>query len=561
MAADARTVVGLVAVLAVLAVPLGARRWDSSLADAVRAGDAAAVRALLTAGADVNEAQGDGLTALHWASIRGDAVLAEMLLAAGANVRATTRLGGHSALHLASEGGHARVVAALLASNADPNHRTATGATPLMLAARSGDGPTVTHLLEVGADPDATESAHGQTALMIAAGLDRAEVVRLLIARRANHRVASSVVNLTALTAPSDADAARAQPGGSADTAGLGRADVPGLTRPFRYNELIVAQGGLTALHFAARQGALRAVSALIDGGADVNLTSPGDGSSPLLVAIVNGHFDVAAALLDRGADPNAPNAAGVGPLYATVNVQWAPIAAYPQPRAHLQQRHTYLELLTILLAHGADPNARLNRKVWFSSYNFDQSNVDEVGATPFWRAAYASDVNAMKLLVAHGADPMIPTMKGPSRRAPENPLRGGDQSWLPPAPPGAPHVTPLQAAAGVGYGFGFAGNSHHVAPGGMLAAVRYLVEQAGQDINAIDADGNTAVHHAAARGDNDMILYLVGQGAVVTRVNRSGQSTVDLANGPVQRIQPFPDTIALLERLGAKNHHKCVSC
>jgi ankyrin repeat protein len=199
---------------------------------------------------------------------------------------------------------------------------------------------------------------------------------------------------------------------------------------------------------------------------------------------------------------------------------------------------------------------------VWFSSYNFDQSSVDEAGATPFWRAAYASDVEAMKLLVRYGADPSIPTVKLPARRSPEDPARAAaDRSDVPPMPVGGPNVTPLQAASGVGYGFGFAGNSHHVAPSGMLAAVKYLVDEAGQDVNAVDADGNTAIHHAAARGDNEMILYLVSRGADVTRVNRAGQTTIDLANGPVQRVQPFPETIALLAKLGAKNSNKCISC
>jgi ankyrin repeat protein len=250
-----------------------------------------------------------------------------------------------------------------------------------------------------------------------------------------------------------------------------------------------------------------------------------------------------------------------VSPLYAVINVQWSPIAAYPQPRAHLQQKHTYLDILQLLLAKGADPNVRVNRKVWFSGYNFDQSSVDEAGATPFWRAAYASDVDAMKLLAAHGADPLVPTMRGLVRRGPEDPAAGADRTGLPPPVIGGPNVTPLQAAAGVGYGFGFAGNSHHVAPGGMLAAVKYLVEETGQDVNAIDADGNTALHHAAARGDDDMIVYLVSKGADVTRINRAGQTTIDMANGPVQRVQPFPQTIALLEKLGARNNHKCVSC
>jgi len=335
---------------------------------------------------------------------------------------------------------------------------------------------------------------------------------------------------------------------------------VAGLTRPYRYNELIGAQGGLTALHFAVRQGAAESVAALVDGGVPVDLPSPGDGATPLLVAIINGQLDIAASLLEKGADPNLSSDAGVGPLYATLNVQWAPIAAYPQPRAHLQQRHGYLDMMRLLLAKGADPNQRLVKKVWYSGYNFDQSSVDEIGATPFWRAAYAADVEAMKMLVAAGADPSITTMKPMARRFGARPGTE-DNSGVPPVPVGGPNVTALQAAAGVGYGFGFAANSHHFAPTGMLAAVKYLVEEAGADVNAVDADGNTAIHHAAARGDNEMILYLVSKGAIVTRVNRSGQSTVDMANGPVQRTQPFPETIALLEKLGAVNHHKCVSC
>jgi len=114
---------------------------------------------------------------------------------------------------------------------------------------------------------------------------------------------------------------------------------------------------------------------------------------------------------------------------------------------------------------------------------------------------------------------------------------------------------------AGVGYGKGFAGNSHVFAPAGMMPAVKYLVEALGADVNALDYEGNTVVHHAASRGDTEMIKYLVAKGADVTRVNRAGQTTIDLANGPVQRVQPYPETIEYLASLGAKNNHKCVSC
>ncbi len=552
-----RLLIGL-AVAVCLATALEAAS-DATVADAARLGDAAAVKALLRNGADVNAAQGDGMTALHWAAQRGDTELVAMLLSAGASVRATTRLGGYTPMHLASQAGHPRVVAALLAAGSPADVRTATGASPLMLAARSGSVDTATRLIENGADINAKESTYGQTALMVAAGLNRAELVALLLARGADLTLASSVVDLNVLTAPVDFDPVRGTVEQSGPVATNRPKEVPGLTRPYRYNELIGAQGGLTALHFAARQGAMQSVAALVAGGVSLNLPSPGDQATPLLIAIINGHFDIAAYLLDHGADPNRVSDAGVSPLYATLNVQWAPIAAYPQPRAHLQQSRTYLEMMRRLLDKGAEPNQRLKRKVWYSSYNFDQSSVDEIGATPFWRAAYAADVDAMKMLVAAGADPTITTMKPLSRRFPGE--GGEDKSGLTPVPIGGPNVTPLQAAAGVGYGFGFAANSHHYAESGMLPAVKYLVDEIGVDVNAVDADGNTALHHAAARGDNAMILHLVSKGAVVTKVNRAGQSTVDMANGPVQRTQPFPETIALLEKLGAVNHHKCVSC
>ena len=536
----------------VLSVSIAASGTD--VADAAKARDAAAVKALLKQGADVNAAQGDGMTALHWAAANGDAALTQMLLSAGANIRATTRLGGITPLLMASQSGHAQVVAALLAAGAAANSSTGTGATALMLAARSGNTETVTRLIENGADINAKEKGFGQTALMVAAGLDRADVVKLLIARGADWKLASDIADLQALTSMADDGTGRPQQQQA-------NAGVAGVTRGYRYNELIGTQGGLTALHFAARQGSMSATRALVEGGVNVNLVSPGDKASPLLTALINGHFDLAAYLLEKGADPGLASDAGVTPLYAVINVQWAPIAAYPQPRAYLQQSRGYLDVMKALLDQGADPNARVGRKVWFSGYNFDQSGVDEAGATAFWRAAYAADVAAMKLLVSYGADPTVPTMKLFSRRGPEDPASGADKTGLPPIPVGGPNATPLHAAAGPGYAMGFAGNSHHVAPSGMLPAVKYLVEELGADVNAVDADGNSIVHNAAARGDTEMIRYLVSKGADVKKLNRAGQTTIDVANGPVQRTQPYPETIKLLESLGAVNNHKCLTC
>jgi len=237
---------------------------------------------------------------------------------------------------------------------------------------------------------------------------------------------------------------------------------------------------------------------------------------------------------------------------------------AAPQPRAFNQQQITYLDFMKALLDKGADPNTRLTKKVWYSEYNFDLAGVDEVGATPFWRAAFAGDVPAMQLLFDHGADPNIYTMRPAGRR----PLgdagaarESKDVSGLAPIPLGGPGIPALQAAAGVGFGEGFAANSHIHSPAGFLPGIKWMIEVAGADVNAVDHDGNTALHHAAARGDVESILYLVSKGADVTRVNREGNTVADMANGPVQRVQPWPEALKLLEKLGSKNNHKCVSC
>ena len=319
----------------------------------------------------------------------------------------------------------------------------------------------------------------------------------------------------------------------------------------------------MTPLLFAARQGHIEAALALLDAGADINQISQGDKTSPLLMAVINGHFDLANAMIERGADVKLASENGVTPLYGVLNVQWAPKALYPQPRAYTQQKMSHIELMKVLIAKGADVNTRVKKKVWYSGYNFDLAGVDEIGATPFWRAAYASDIEAMKLLVANGADATIPSARpaGRPRTGDGGREQVQDISGLPPVPVGGPAVTPLQAASGVGYAEGFAANSHRYAPGGMLAAVKYLIEELGADVNARDHEGNTALHHAASRGDVEMILFLVSKGADVKAVNREGQTTADMANGPVQRTQPYPEALELLVKLGAKNNNKCVSC
>jgi ankyrin repeat protein len=537
---------------------------DALVADAASKGDREAVRALLKKGLDVNAAQGDGTTALHWAAIKGDAELAQMLIYAGANVRATTRLGAYTPLYLAAKGGHSAVVAALLAAGADAKATTSNGTTPLMIAAAAGDTKSITSLIENGAEINAKDTAKGETPLMFAAGFNRTDAVKLLLARGADHKVTTTVVDLFALTAPEEEAVARGTGGNSVAPRPQGNraADIAGATRAFRYNELISTQGGLTALLFAARQGYTDTAKALIEGGAGINQPNAGDKTSPLLMAIINGHYDLAMYMLEQGANPNAAAFNGVAPLFAVLNLQWSPKSLYPSPKAHQQQKTTYLEMMQALLDKGADPNARVARKVWYQAYNSDYAGFDEAGATPFFRAAYASDVAAMRLLVAHGADPNIPTYKPAGRPfTGEGTRQVQDLSGVPPIPYGGPGILPLHAASGVGYGEGFAANSHRYAPTGFLPAIKYLVEELGADVNAADHEGNTPLHLAASRGDNDSIRFLVSKGADVMRVNREGNTTVDMANGPVQRTQPYPETIKLLESLGAKNNHRCITC
>ncbi len=535
-----------------------------SIADAAMRGDRQDVQALIKQGADVNAPQGDGVTALHWAARHGDVELATMLVAAHANAKAETRFGAYTPLHLAAERGSAPIVSALIAAGAVVDAKTSTGATALMFAAGAGDTQSTAALLDAGASVNAQENDRWQTPLIFAAANDRLDVVKLIIARGGDINAATKLTDLSALSRNGEnPDGRNLAVKPEARRAAPARVLVPGVERQHMFNEQVAWQGGMTPLLYAARQGYIDVARTLLDAGVAVNQRKGGDAATALLVATVNGQFDLASMLLDRGANPNLLAENGVAPLYATINLMWAPRAGYPQPRAQANQRVDYLDFMRRLLDAGADPNQRVSKKVWYTGYNFDQSGVDEVGATAFWRAAYGADVDAMKLLVSYGADPNIPTIK-PAQR-PETGDAGRresrDISGRPPVPIGGPGVPPLLAAAGVGFGEGFAGNSYRHAPIGMLAAVKYLVDELGADVNARDHEGNTAVHHAASRGDTEMIRYLASKGADVKVVNREGQTTVDMANGPVQRVQPWPDTIAYLESLGAKNNHKCLSC
>ena len=305
--------------------------------------------------------------------------------------------------------------------------------------------------------------------------------------------------------------------------------------------------GGMTALLFAARDGHLGAVRAFVESGANVDQVAGGDGSSPLVIAIANGHYTVAKYLLDAGADPSLANVDGLAPIYATINMRFAPVSWAPNPRTD-QEEVNAVQLLAALLDAGADPNVRIARRLWFSPTSHNRLWINPAGATPFWRAAQASDVESMRLLLAAGADPDLSTFDG---------------------------TTPLMVAAGIGW----RGNFSQNAPDSWMTAVHFLME-IGADVNAVDTNGYTALHGAAALGNDEMVEFLVARGAPPSTRRRTRRPTwrsaprasssrsrtqaenspADMAFGPSRFFIPKPDTVDLLVGLGSSFQNNCRS-
>jgi len=584
---------------------------------AAERGDSAMTTVLIRAKAKTGARTRIGdYTPLHIAAKGGRGSIVKALLGAGSDAKALTTSGA-TALHFAAAAGDTISINALLDRGVDANAREHEWQqTPLIFAATNGRAGAVRVLMRRGADADIHTKVVNlgeQAAAEQAAARKRDSV--LVSFEPEKHRDTATTPNAAAggraAAAPADAGGGgggggraagppRRTPKGPFTPAQIqqaidsGRAVLlsPAASRgPAReevdtinggvpgFQSAVGAVGGLTALHHAVRQGHAEAVIALLDGGATLNDVSETDKTTPLLLAAINGQFDIAMTLIQRGADANLASTAGATPLYAVINTQWRPRSRFPQPHAVEFQKATHLEVMEALLKAGARPNERIKTHLWYFAYNNCGSgncgleNLE--GTTAFWRAAYAVDVEAMKLLVKHGADPGIPSQRaaaqggragggggggGGGGRAGGPPLDPAIDSAAKAVPPGI-GVYPVHAAAGVGYGNGFAGNSHRHAPDGWLPAMKYLVEELKADVNQRDNNGMTPLHHAASRGDNEMIRYLVSKGADPKAVSVRGQTTVDLANGPVQRLRPFPETIALLEKLGAKNSHRCVGC
>jgi len=553
---------------------LGFAATDTRLSEAAMQGNKDLVRQLLKEHVDVDGAQGDGSTALHWAAMHDDLDMVKLLLAAGANVKVTTSEEALTPLFMACQNGDAAIVSALLAAGADANATNANGTTALMTAAAAGSVDAVRVLVEHGANVKAAETAHGQTALMFAAALNRDAVIRLLLAHGADANVTSKVTKVERVRFDQDGNVVPDRPGGgrggrsaaaqqkadeaadaedaaaaakTANAAAEAQLNALAHALQLKSAEYLLAKpkaragdvaaraprrvgaeymGGMTALLYATREGHMEAARALVEGGADINATNA-DKFTPLVMAIANGHFDLAMYLLDHGADPNLAALSGLTPLYAAVDTQWAPHAWFPQPNID-QEKTGYLDLMKALLDHKAQVNAQLGEKLWFRSFTNDYTWVDPAGATAFWRAAQSSDVAAMKLLVEHGADPKLATKSG---------------------------ETPLMAAAGIGWAANWSVN----APEPLIDAVKYCVEL-GDDVNAADNRGYTALHGAAYLGNDDMVNYLVSKGARVDVKSKAGDTVADMANGPTRFGQPHLETVALLEKLGSANSHNCRS-
>jgi ankyrin repeat protein len=492
----------------------------ATIAAAAMNRDAAAVRAMLARGADVNALGPYGTPALHWLVRVEDRATVGLLLDDGADPNFRSPY-GVAPLHLAIENRDFDTVELLLRAGADASLPDHAGESPLMLAARAGDVAIARRLLAAGAAVDARDAEYGQTALLVAAREGNADVAKLLLDAGADVNAATRA----------GATPAFRKPGDNAGSKGVGiiRGGWPehGMRAPI--------PGAKTPLLYATRRGDLALTRLLVEAGADLELADA-DGVSPLLNAILNAsvaaaraapgeheHLAVARYLVERGANVAAADWYGETPLWAAVDVRNLDVNG-PE-RDNRMDRAAALELVELLLARGADPNVRLREyppERRFITPLGSLSWVDFTGQTPFLRAALAGDVTLMRLLLARGADPNIATFAG---------------------------TTPLMAAAGVNWVFN---QTFDEGPEALLAAVDLCLEL-GNDVDATNSMGVRAIHGAANRGSNEIIELLAEHGARLDVADAQGRTPIAWAEGVFLATHPpqrKPATIALLTRL-----------
>jgi ankyrin repeat protein len=450
---------------------LGAAGNGTQLVDAVKQRNRDTVRALLKQRADVNAPEADGMTALHWA-VRGDDLeTAQLLIRAGANVKAANRY-GITPLSLAATNGSPTLIEALVKAGADPNTALPDGETVLMTAARTGNPAALKVLLVQGANVHAKEASQGQTALMWAAAENNPAAVQVLVESGADVNARSADLSY---------------PQFKWVVSGMVSTSLP--------------RGGWTPLMYAARQNSTEAARALADAKADLNLRDP-EGSTALMIAIINAHFDLAAMLLEKGADPNVVDETGMAALYAAVDMHTlGPMLSRPVPK--LVDKLDAADLVKLLLARGANPNARLKRPVLGRHHDGGDASLGD-GTTPLMRAAKANDVPVMRLLLEGGADPFL-TQKD--------------------------YTNALMIVAAGGGRVGAYASPFPVSESGAIEAIQLLVEH-GADVNAFNANGQTALHSAARRGADDLVKYLAARGAKLDQKNKQGLTPLDVAMG-----------------------------
>ena len=487
--------------LNILLTMLLAAAGAAGLVDAVKSGDRSTAIALLQQKVNVNAAESDGTTALHWAVQRDDLDLVDRLIKAGANVNATNDYGS-SPMSEAALNGKAAMIDRLLKAGADVESANSDGQTALMVIARSSNVDAARLLLSRGAKVNAVEKFHEQTALMWACAQSQAAMVKVLVDAGADVNARSRVNNWERQVT----------------------AEARAIARP---------SGGLTPLLYAARQGCAECVKTLAEAGADLDLGDP-DNVSPLLMASLNGRWEVAKYLINKGANVNKWDWWGQSPLYAAVDLNTIPHGGRPD-RPSLDET-TSFEIIQLLLDKGANPNLQLKLLPPYRSLGADRG-VDRmltIGTTPLLRAAKAMDAPTIELLLKHGANPNLPNMIG---------------------------MLPIVAAAGVGSVDADTRGwftTEDVQQRSIASLEIFL--KAGGDVNAFDPQrGSTLLHGAAFWGWNDVVKYLVQKGAKLDAKDSRGFTPIDSALGKAggnsrggQRIDVHQDTADLLKQLMA---------
>lgn len=443
----------------------------------------------------------DGTTPLHWAVRAGDLKAIERLLRSSADVNSANRY-GVTPLSVAADNGDARALELLLKAGATLTSADAAlpdGQTLLMRAARTGRVDALKVLLAAGEQVNARESRTGTTAAIWAATYNRADAVRTLAEAGADLNITSMITayphtqNGVLLTGPEE-----------------------GVSY---VGQTVLPRGGWSAAMFAAREGASDAIRALGDARANLNVRDP-EGTSALIIAIINGHYDAAGALLEKGADPNLADIKGMTPLYAAVDMHTL-ATTFGRPDPPKTVIDGSIGAIKMLLSAGANPNTRLKGPVLKRVYDAGDNRLGE-GATPLMRAARGGDAVVMRMLLAAGADARLTQKSG------NNPVL-------------------LAAAASAGRN---GGEDARVTESAALEAIKVAVD-AGVDVNAVNATGDTALHLAATtnQGSPSIIRFLADKGANLNVKNKAGRTPLDAAMRARDRND---ETIALLETLGA---------